>query len=194
MRVFVAGATGAIGRFLVPHAGRGGARRRGHDALARPRSRGIEAAGARAYIADAFDAEAVAAAVADFRPDVIVHELTDLPRRASGLALKVAANNRIRKVGTDNLLAAAKAAGGARVVAQSLGFPVPAVARKGAEYLEAAVLAAGGVVLRYGQFYGPGTWTDAPPKKGPAVHVETAARRTVERLDAEPGVYLIVDE
>ncbi len=192
MRVFVAGATGAIGRFLVPLLVEAG-----HDVAGMTRSTakaaGIEEAGARAYVADAFDAAAVAAAVADFAPDVVVHELTDLPRSAAGLPFKVAANNRIRRVGTDNLLSAAKAAGHARVVAQSLGFPVPAVARKGAEYLEAAVLAAGGVVLRYGQFYGPGTWTDAPPKKGPAVHVETAARRTVEHLGAASGVYLIVE-
>jgi nucleoside-diphosphate-sugar epimerase len=170
----------------------------GHDVAGMTRSPAkaaqLEEAGARAYIADAFDADAVAAAVADFAPDVIVHQLTDLPRSAAGLAFKVAANNRIRKVGTDNLLAAAKASGGARVVAQSIGFPVPTIARSGPAHLEKAVLAADGVVLRYGQFYGPGTWSDAPPKRGPAVHVETAARRTVDHLDAESGVYLIVDD
>jgi len=193
MRVFVAGATGAIGRFLVPMLVDAG-----HDVAGMTRSpaktAGIEEAGASAFIADAYDADAVAAAVADFAPDVVVHQLTDLPRSAAGLAFKVAANNRIRKVGTDNLLAAAKAAGGARVIAQSIGFPVPKIARRGPAHLEEAVLAADGVVLRYGQFYGPGTWSEAPPKKGPVVHVETAAWRTVEHLEAAPGVYLIVDE
>jgi uncharacterized protein YbjT (DUF2867 family) len=192
MRILVAGATGAIGRLLVPMLVEAG-----HDVAGMTRvaakSAGLEAAGARAYVADVYDADAVAAAMADFAPDVVMHQLTDLPQSVALLALKAAGNTRIRKLGTDNLLAAARAADVRRVVAQSIGFPVPAIARSGPAHLEAAVLAAGGVVLRYGQFYGPGTWSDEPAKKGPVVHVATAARRTVEHLDAAPGVYLIVD-
>ncbi len=192
MRVFVAGATGAIGRLLVPMLAEAG-----HDVAGMTRDTAKTAqlteAGARAYVANAYDADAVAAAVADFGPDVVVHQLTDLPRSAAALPLKVGGNNKIRKLGTDNLLAAAKSAGVRRVIAQSVGFPLPAIARSGPEHLEKAVLAAGGVVLRYGRFYGPGTWSDEPAKKGPVVHVETAARRTVDHLDAAPGVYPITD-
>lgn len=192
MRVFVAGATGVVGRPLVPMLVEAG-----HVAAGMTRDpaklQAVEAMGATAYLANAFDLDAVARAVADFGPDVIVHEMTDLPDSALALPLKLAANNRIRIDGTNNLLAAAASAGCSRVVAQSIGFTVPAPARVGADYLEKAVLGFGGVVLRYGQFYGPGTWSKRPPKRGPGVHVGTAARRTVEHLDSPSGTYLITD-
>ena len=191
MRVFVAGATGAIGRLLLPILVEAG-----HEVAGMTRSEAkvaqIEAAGATAVVCDAYDPNALLRAVVAFKPDVVLHQLTDLPRTAAALPLKVLANNRARIKGTDNIVAAARAAG-ARVVAQSIAFDVPAIARKGPKHLEKAVLAEGGVVLRYGYFWGPGTWYDAAGDDGEWVHVETAARRTVELLDADTGVHVITD-
>jgi len=182
MKVFVAGATGTIGRQLVPQLVTAG-----HDVVGMTR-RPAKAAllrelGAVPVVADALDPEQVAAAVARAQPDVLVHQLTAL----AGVALRdpqrgVAPTNRVRIEGTDHLLAAAEAAGVKRFVAQSIatqayarrGGPVkteedpldpapPRALREGARgirHVEKAVLGADwtdGIVLRYGGFYGPGT-------------------------------------
>ena len=192
MRIFVAGASGAIGRQLVPLLVKAG-----HDVAGMTRSpektQVIKAMGAEAVVCDVFDAESLTAAVTDFNPDIVIHQLTDLPRRVAAVPFKLFGLNRIRKTGTDNLLAAAKAANVDRVVAQSIAFKVPGFAQRAVDYLEMAVLAAGGVVLRYGQFYGEGTWFAQRPKKGPTVNVKDAAKQTVEYLDAKSGVYVVAN-
>ena len=125
MRIFVAGATGAIGRSLLPRLVAAG-----HDVSGltrkKEKTRQINAAGAKPVVADALDRVAVRTAVEFVEPDVIVHELTDL-RGASNLRRfdrVFAASNRLRTEGTDNLLAAARQVGVARFVAQSFcGWP-----------------------------------------------------------------------
>lgn len=181
MRVFVAGAAGAIGTRLVPRLVAAG-----HSVTGlthRSENTGvIRQMGAESVIADAFQADAIRAAVTEARPDVIIHELTDL-KGASDLRKfdrLFAASNRLRIEGTDHLIAAAKEAGVERFIAQSfcgwpyapVGDPVksetapldPAPPRElqhtldAIRYLESAVLAFGnGIVLRYGAFYGPAT-------------------------------------
>ncbi|HEU4599905.1 MAG TPA: hypothetical protein VFS26_09165, partial [Solirubrobacterales bacterium] len=105
-------------------------------------------------------------------------------------------NARIRTEGTRNLIAAAEAAEGEpRFFAQSIAWKLPPDGQRAIDEHEAMVLDAGGIVLRYGAFYGPGTYH---PEAGdfpepPAIHVAEAARRTVELLDAEPGVVTLVD-
>jgi 2-alkyl-3-oxoalkanoate reductase len=183
MRIFVAGATGALGRRLVPLLVE-----RGHQVSGMTRTAGkaagLRAAGAEPVVADALDRDAVLAAVVAARPEVVVHELTalaemtDFRKLDQGFAL----TNRLRTEGTDHLLAAARAAGARRFVAQSfagwpfarVGGPVkteddpldpdpPAQLRRTLDairHLESAVLGTEGVegvVLRYGGFYGPGT-------------------------------------
>src|ERR1700749_2667516 len=182
MRVFVAGATGAMGRQLVPRLLEAGHRVVG---MTRTDSKRAELwdLGAQPVVADALDPEQVADGVAQAQPDVIVHELTaigtlDLRHFDRSFAL----TNRLRTEGTDHLLSAGQAVGVKRFVAQSYaawpyartGGPVkseddpldPAPPRQMREslaairYLEDAVLAADwteGIVLRYGAFYGPGT-------------------------------------
>jgi nucleoside-diphosphate-sugar epimerase len=182
MRVFVAGATGAMGRQLVPRLLEAGQRVVG---MTRTDSKRAELwdLGAQPVVADALDPEQVADAVAQAQPDVIVHELTaigtlDLRHFDRSFAL----TNRLRTEGTDHLLSAGQAVGVKRFVAQSYaawpyartGGPVkseddpldPAPPRQMREslaairYLEDAVLGADwteGIVLRYGAFYGPGT-------------------------------------
>ncbi len=183
MRIFVAGATGVLGRRLVPLLVAGG-----HQVAAMTRSpgkaAGLRAAGAEPVVADALDREAVLGAVAAARPEVVVHQLTDLAATINFRKFDAgfAATHRLRTEGTDHLLEAARAAGARRLVAQSfagwpfarIGGPVkteddpldpdpPAELRRTLDairHLEAAVLGAQGiegVVLRYGGFYGPGT-------------------------------------
>jgi nucleoside-diphosphate-sugar epimerase len=184
MRVFVAGATGAIGRLIVPRLV--GA---GHEVHGMTRSESkratLTALGAVPVVADALDPDQVAEAVARARPDVIVHQLTAIPE---GLNLRrfdrdFAPTNRLRTEGTDHLLSAGQAVGVRRFVAQGVcaygayartGGPIktekdPLEATPPREmretlaairHLETAVLGARwteGIVLRYGVFYGPGT-------------------------------------
>jgi nucleoside-diphosphate-sugar epimerase len=183
MRIFVAGATGALGRQLLPKLVE-----RGHEVTGMTRTPSkasvVEELGARAAIADALDAEEVAAAVAKAEPEVIVHELTAISDLSSmrNVDRAFAATNRLRTEGTDHLLAAGKAIGVRRFVAQSfaawlyerVGGPVkteddpldpnpirPIRETFGAiRYVEDAVIGADwtvGIALRYGGFYGPGT-------------------------------------
>jgi nucleoside-diphosphate-sugar epimerase len=189
MRVFVAGAAGAIGTQLVPQLAA-----RGHEVVGMTRSMSnrdlLRALGAQPVVADALDRDAVANAVSGARPEVVVHQLTalggDLNMRR--IDRYFAMTNRLRTEGTDHLLAAAQSAGARRFVAQSYagwpfartGGPVkteddpldphpPAALRAplaAIRYLEDAVGAvtwAEGIVLRYGTFYGPGTGISADP-------------------------------
>jgi uncharacterized protein YbjT (DUF2867 family) len=191
VRIFLAGATGVIGARLLPLLVAAG-----HDVTGTTRSLErtglIERAGASPAVVDVYDVDALTTAVVGFRPDLVMHQLTDLPDDPAAIPERAAANARIRTEGTANLLAAARAAGGARVVAQSIAWTPPgrgdAVARH-----EAAVLDAGGVVVRYGQLYGPGTYYEAEPPAHPRIHVDDAARRTVPLVDAESGVTVLAD-
>lgn len=184
MRVFVAGATGAIGRPLVRLLL--GA---GHEVSGLTRDAAKAKSLPNPVVCDVYDAERLREAVAAFAPDVVINELTDLP--ANRAELTPGANARIRTEGHRNLLAAAA---GARVLAQSVAFPLSGDAAAAVEELERTTLAADGVVLRYGTFYGPGTYHERPPLPAPPrVHVETAARRTVELLDAPSGIVEITD-
>jgi nucleoside-diphosphate-sugar epimerase len=191
VRVFVAGATGAIGRQIVPLLVSAG-----HDVAGMTRrqdkAQHIREAGATPFVCDVFDPR-LAEVVASFGPEVVVHQLTDLPQRQALIALKVRGLNRIRIEGTDSLIAAARAAGARHFVAQSVAFSAPAPVRRAVEHLEREVLAYPGVVLRYGYFYGPGTWYPEGTSHAPRVHVATAAERTVDMLTADSGVYEVTD-
>lgn len=184
MRVFVAGATGAIGRPLVRQL-----LAAGHEVGGLTRDPAKAASLPNPVVADVYDAEPLRSAVAGFAPDVVINELTDMPSDPSQIDTSV--NARIRTEGHRNLLAAA---GGAKVLAQSIAIPLAGDAAAATEELERTTLAAGGVVLRYGIFWGPGTYNpDTPPENVPRVHVDEAARRTVEALDAPSGVIEVVD-
>jgi 2-alkyl-3-oxoalkanoate reductase len=235
MKVFVAGATGAIGQRLIPLL-----QERGHEVIGATRTEAkagaLRDAGATPVVADVLDRDAIVAAVAKAEPDGIVHQATalsgaDFRRFAKSFEL----TNRLRSEGTDNLLAAAKAAGVRRFVAQSYaGWPYarvggrvkteddpldPAPARQMRETLEAmrhlekVVTGAGGIVLRYGGFYGPGTGLDpggehmelVRKRRFPIVgqgrgvwsfiHIDDAAAATVAALEhGQPGIYNIVDD
>ena len=137
--------------------------------------------GAEPVVVSVFDAEALSAAVRAFGPHVVVHQLTDLPDAEAGLEAAREANLRTRTEGTRNLLAAA---GDIKTVAQSTAFPALV------EEHERLVLDAGGVILRYGYWYGPGTWYEDSLPPEPRIHIDEAARRTVESLGAPRGSVL----
>jgi nucleoside-diphosphate-sugar epimerase len=190
MRVFVAGASGVIGLRLVPLLVAAG-----HEVAGMTRSPSkverLRALGVEPVVCDAFDGNGLRDAVVAFRTEAVVNELTDLPDHQSATN---DANARMRREGTRNLLAAASAAGASRFVAQSIAWQLPGDAGAAVGELEQLVLAFGGVVLRYGRFYGPGTYYETEKPEPPRVHVDQAAQRTVPALDAVSGVVEITDE
>jgi len=217
MKVFLAGATGVIGRRLArllcqAH----------HEVVGTTRtsakSEALRMIGVTPVVADVLDADAVAHAVAAARPDIIIHQLTDLPSAPGtpGYPAAQEANRRLRIEGTANLMRAAKRAGVGRAIAQSIAFiyapgegmrseddPLDVAAEgvrqatvQGIVALEREVLETpgiDGVVLRYGYLYGPATWYEAPPKP-PSVHVDAAAHAAWLALSNGAGVYNIAED
>lgn len=190
MRIFVAGATGVIGVRLLPLLLADAHRVAGMTRSSENADK-VRALGAAPVVCDVFDAAALEEAVVSFRPDVVVHELTDLPDEEGLVSEFRDGHARIRREGTRNLLAAARAADAGQFLAQSVAWQPAGAAT---EELERLVLEARGVVLRYGRFYGPGTWYEQLPPPPPRVHVDEAARRTVDALAAPSGVLAIVEE
>ncbi len=195
MRIFLAGASGAIGRPLVPLLVAAG-----HEVAGTTRSdskaRMLRELGAEPVVLDVYDAEALRDAVVAFAPDLVMHQLTDLPDDPAELrAAAATANARMRDVGTANLIAATRAAGAERLLAQSIAW-IPGGGAESRQIHEQQVLDYGGVVLRYGMFYGPGTYhEDGRPAEGsPWIEVGAAARRTLDYLDAPSGVVEIVED
>lgn len=193
MKVFVAGATGVVGsrlvRLLVGEGHEVGGLTRSAD-----HAPSIIAAGAAPIVCDVFDGAALTAAVVGFGPDTIVDELTDLPDDAAGLDRYRAANARIRREGTANLLAAAAAAGASTFVVQSVAWTLPGDSGAAVAEMERMVLDAGGTVVRYGQFYGPGTYHEREPPPPPRIHVDEAAERTLSTLSMHGAVIDVVEE
>jgi nucleoside-diphosphate-sugar epimerase len=214
--IFLAGASGAIGRRLAPLLVAGG-----WHVVGTTRSKDKEpllrAMGVEPVVVDVFDAQALRRVVADHRPEIVIHELTDLPFAldAGQMAEALVRNARLRDEGTRNLVAAAVHAGARRLVVQSIAFiyadgplphreedpllpethPVYGGTVTGVLRLERQALAAPleGIVLRYGLFYGPGTGFDAPIAPG-SVHVDAAALATVLALTkGVPGIYNVAE-
>lgn len=190
-RILLAGATGVIGRRLLPELVAAG-----HEVVGTTRSAeripAIEATGAAGAVLDVFDPAATAAVVAAATPDLILHELTDLG------AGDRATNARLRREGTANLVAAARAAGVGRMIVQSIawsvepGSAVDEMERRARDLLHATI-------LRYGLLYGPATWyPDRAAASSAAVaelvHVDDVATATVRSLSWPDGTYTIADD
>lgn len=215
MRIFLAGAGGVIGRRLTPLL-----RKAGHTVAGTTRSAqkagALRELGAEPVVVDVFDADALGHAVGSAAPQVIIHQLTDLPYAPNTPQYQegLARNARLRIEGTRNLVAAAKAAGVRRLIAQSIGFiyakgdglrvetdPLDAGAeRKGTidavVSLEQATLSMPeGIVLRYGFLYGPGTWFGDDIRAAPAVHVDAAAQAALLAVTkGKHGIYNIAQD
>lgn len=214
MRIFLAGATGVIGRPLVPLLVRAGHAVTGSTRSA-AKADALRRAGATPAVVDVFDAGALKQAVQAARPDVVIHQLTDLPDSSdpAGITASLEANARIRIEGTYNLIVAAKQAGAKRMIAQSIAFlyapgPEPHaetdalvaaenVSARGVYALEGAVTGTpglDGIVLRYGRLYGPGTWADKPNGKG-FLHVDAAAQAALLAVTrGAPGIYNVAED
>jgi nucleoside-diphosphate-sugar epimerase len=213
MRILLAGATGVIGRPLLTLLVRAG-----HDVTGTTRSAAragaIADVGAIPAVVDVFDENGLREAARVARPEVVIHQLTNLPDEGdpAKIAASLAANARIRIEGTRNLIIAAKAAGARRMVAQSIAFmyapgPEPHAEAdalmsgsddaRGVHALEGAVTATpglDGVVLRYGRLYGPGTWTPIALGRAP-LHVDAAAHAALLALThGAPGIYNIAED
>ncbi len=216
MKVFVAGATGVVGRRLVLLL------RAAHHEIAGTtrvpaKGRALSTLGVTPYVVDAFDASALTDAVERAAPDVIIHQLTDLPAApgSDGYQAALERNARLRIEGTRNVMTAAKSAGVGRVIAQSIAFvyapgerprvetdpldasPERAMTVGGVTALEEAVTKTSGIdglVLRYGYLYGPRTWNEAKPRP-PALHVDAAAQAALLAIDhGSPGIYNIAED
>ena len=190
----MAGASGVVGVRLIPLLVAGGHTVAGMTRWPRT-AHMLSELGAQGVVCDVFDAGALTRAVTEFGPDVVLHQLTDLPDHAADIPKFAERSHYMLTRGTRNLLAAAAAAHAGRVIAQSISWELPGESARAAyaEH-ERAVLEAGGVVIRYGQFYGPGTYHEAVPPPPPRVHVDDAARQTVPALDAPLGVTLVADD
>jgi nucleoside-diphosphate-sugar epimerase len=194
----------------------------GHEVTGTTRSsvtaKELERAGVLPAVLDIFDAPKVMAAVAAAAPEVVIHQLTDLPRilDQARIVAAYAANARIRTEGTRHLIAAAQAAGVRRLVAQSIAFayapggephpetdplnvadPMRATTVKGTVEMERQLLSASGfaaIILRYGLLYGPGTWYERPPT-APGLHVDAAAQAALLAMTrGAAGIYNIADD
>lgn len=215
--IFLAGASGAIGRRLVPILVAEGYRVIGSTRSAQKMELLAEL-GATPVRVDVFDSPRLSQTVAGARPDIVMHQLTDLPPGLDPTRMDEALrrNARVRDEGTRNLMAAALAAGVRRLIAQSIAFayadgPLPhteqdalainaggraGVTARGVASLEHQVLDAPieGLVLRYGRLYGPGTGFEAPAGRSP-LHIDAAARAAVLAVTSgEPGVYNIAED
>lgn len=209
MRVFLAGATGAIGRRLVPLLKAAGATVIG-TTRSIEKTPALRRAGVEPVVLDAFDADAVQRAVQEARPDFVIHQLTDLPAAFDAGAMEEARprNARLRAVATPILMQAARAAGVRRAVVQSICFAYAGgtpphreadpVAAAGVVEMEAAALntpPVEGVVLRYGRLWGPGTWAASATGLAAPLHVDAAAHAAWLALTrGEPGIYNIAQD
>lgn len=149
--------------------------------------------GADAILCDIYDSDKLLKSVVGFRPEIIIDQLTDLPDNSRDMPSFVSANNRMRVDGTKNLLFAAKAAGSPHFVVQSIAWKVQGAGGAAAEEMEKMVLEYGGTVLRYGQLYGPGTYYETSRPPDPRIHVENAARLTLEHMLSTSQVIDIVE-
>lgn len=217
MKIFLAGAGGVIGRRLVPLLVAAG-----HEVVGTTRAPDKAAAiatlGVTPVVVDVFDAAALMRAVRSAAPQLVMHQLTDLPAAPGtpGYEPGLDRNAKLRIEGTRNLVAAAKAAGVARLIAQSIAFiyapgdgvrvetdPLDlgaAGARKrtvdGVVALEDATLQMPeGIVLRYGLLYGPGTWFEREKRGKPGLHVDAAAHAALlASAKGAGGIYNIAED
>jgi nucleoside-diphosphate-sugar epimerase len=217
MRILLAGATGVIGQRLAALL-----RDANYEVTGTTRTPAktqmLRALGITPIVVDVLDADALAEAVATARPEIVIHQLTDLPSAPGtpGYPAAQQANRRLRIEGTRNLMQAAKRTGVRRAVAQSIAFvyaPGPGtraeddpldLAAEGVRQLTVQGIVAlereilktpeiAGVVLRYGYLYGPDTWYDVPPKP-PSVHVDAAAHAALLAASKGAGVYNIAED
>jgi nucleoside-diphosphate-sugar epimerase len=217
MKIFLAGATGAIGKRLVPLLLEAGYQVVG-TTRSPSRAENLRAAGVEPIVVDVFDRASLVRVAVAAHPDIVIQQLTDLPPGLdpSQMAEGTRRNARMRSEGTRNVVAAALEAGAPRLIAQSIAWMYApgrephaeddtldvdaqgtrAITVTGVATLERLVLASppiGGIVLRYGHLYGPGTGTDTPGEP-PSLHVDAAAAAALLAIEkGRIGIYNIAE-
>src|SRR4051812_44174837 len=184
MRILIVGAAGVLGRATLPHLG-------GHEVMGTTRSGAkldvIAALGARAECVDVYEPGALARVACAFAPDVVVNFLTDL---GGG---RGPANSRIRTEGGPIVSAAARASGARRLVVESIAFETSPASAAAVAVLESDAMTSSlsCVILRFGRFWGPGTWAEQAPEP-PQVFISDAGARAAELIvRGEPGVHIV---
>jgi nucleoside-diphosphate-sugar epimerase len=207
MRIFLAGAAGVIGRRLIPLLQAANdsvvGTTRSADRAAELKSHGVEP-----VIVDMLDGDAVLAAVKSAQPDVVIHQLTDLPKTFEPALMAEARkrNARLREEATPLLMRAAQAANVRRVVVQSICFayaagptpheesaPLESPSIRTMEHFALHTSGVSGVVLRYGRLWGPDTWTEVANDSSP-LHVDAAAHAAFLAIDRGAGIYNIAED
>jgi nucleoside-diphosphate-sugar epimerase len=193
VRVFVLGASGVIGARLVPLLVDAG-----HDVAGLTRTPAkvdrLREQGAEPVVCNVFDLEGLREALITFGPDLVLSQLTDMPDDRGRLPEQAEAMRRMCRVGTHNMVAAARDADAERLIAQSVAWSLPGENGMAVEDHERAVLAEGGLVIRYGRFFGRGTYFTAELPPEPRIHVNEAARRTMAALDTAGGVIVVAED
>jgi uncharacterized protein YbjT (DUF2867 family) len=184
MRILVAGATGVLGRATLPHL-------KADHVVGLTRTpeklQLLRALGAEGVVCDVYDPGELLHVAHEARPHVVVNFLTDL---SAGIG---EANNRLRREGSKNLVNAAQAAEARRLVIESVAFPLERAAASALDEMEQTALDSplDVLILRFGRFWGPGTWYQEQPEK-PAIHIDEAGARAAKLLtSAPPGTYVI---
>ena len=184
MRILVAGATGVLGRATLPHL-------KGHEVLGLTRTREklrlLEELGADGVVCDVFDSGELLRLAREQRPHVVVDFVTDLSTGNSE------GNNRARREGGRNLVSAAEAAGSRRLVLESVAFPLERPAADALDQMEQHALRSplGVLILRFGRFWGPGTFYEEPPEP-PAIEINDAGIRAASLIaSGPPGIFVI---
>jgi putative NADH-flavin reductase len=176
VRIFLAGATGVLGRSLIPHL-------TGHDVVGLTRShdkaRLLQELGVVPVVADAYDRERLVEVVVEARPDVVVNFLTDLTAGSSEL------NARIRREIGPAVVDAAEAASAGRLVVESVAWPLEGASGEALSLLERSALESKleALVIRFGRLWGPGTRHAEPPEP-PRVRIDAAGWRAAELIAA----------
>ena len=186
MKVLLVGASGVLGRALLPHL-------HTHEVVGTTRTPGklgmLRALGATGVVCDIYETGSLDNLARGFRPHLVINFLTDLSLGPGPL------NTRIRREGGPVVASAARAAGARGLVVESIGFATPPRSAEAVSFLEQNALASGisAWVLRFGRLWGPGTW-DATAPMSPCVHVETAGILAAQViLGIAPGVYIVED-
>jgi uncharacterized protein YbjT (DUF2867 family) len=176
MRIFVAGATGILGRALIPHLSE-------HEVVGLTRdpakATALQKLGAETAVADAYDRKNLVRIVVGARPDVVVNFLTALSDGSSEQ------NAKIRREAGPSVIAAAQASSARRVVVESVAWPLEGAFAEALSLLESGALDSGleALVIRFGRLWGPGTWHAEPPEP-PRVHIADAGRRAAALITA----------
>jgi nucleoside-diphosphate-sugar epimerase len=184
MRILLAGATGVLGRATLPHL-------ESHRVIGLTRTPEklplLRELGAEGIVCDVYHADELLRITREARPHVVVDFLTDLSAQSGE------ANNRLRRDGTKNLVKAAKAAEAQRLVVESVAFPLERPAADAFEEMEQTALDSplDVLILRFGRFWGPGTWYQEQPEEL-AIHIDEAGARAAKLLTSAPvGTYVI---